>query len=173
MANDVLRKMRDGAAVIAAVAIPIIVAYLGNEINLSLKSSDVKMRTVELAISILRDDPKENDQSKTLREWAMDVIDKYSGIPLPEAARKELQEGPITRSKVRTIRCTRFAVSLRYKRPHTVVAIEDEESCRFYVNGAKQVTARCSNIPASVAAPFGVTVLESNGRCVFDVGDDY
>ena len=96
--RDSWSKFRDAAtaiaAVIAAIAVPIVIAVLGNKINLSLKDRDVKIKTVELAISILKDDPQKNPESPVLREWAMTVIDTYSGVPHLKLLGKNSRHNP-------------------------------------------------------------------------------
>ena len=160
------------ATAIAALAVPIVVAVLGNEINLSLKDRDVKIKTVELAISILKDDPKQNPESPVLREWAMTVIDNYSGVPLPDAAREELKTQPITRAGSFSISCQKIPASLEYRSHTAVTVLEDDQGCYFSVNGASQdmLSAQCPTIPAYVYARTAVSASEFGGRCIFDLG---
>ena len=171
--RDGWSKLRDGATAVAAVAIPVVIAILGNEINLSLKDSDVKLKTVEIAISILQDDPRKNPESPKLRNWAISVIDQYSGVSLPEDARKELQSVPISRPGLSVVRCSKFPASLEYRRPQIITVTEDEERCLFSINGATQVVVRCPTIPAALATPFSASVIESEGRCTIDLGDRF
>ena len=40
-------------------------------------------------------DPKTNTALPQLREWAINVVDSYSGIPLSALAREELLKNPL------------------------------------------------------------------------------
>ena len=169
--RDGWSKFRDAATAFAAVAVPLVVAVFGYAINLNLKERDVKIRTVELAISILKDDPKEYPESPKLRDWAMSVIDEYSGIPIPEDAKEELQSVPITRTEERTLKCGRFPAYLVIEGHHSVSLFEDKDGCQFSIDGAKTIRSRCTTIPVTVAAPspMSVTVTQSRDRCDFSV----
>lgn len=171
MPRDSWSKFRDGATAFAAVAVPLIVAILGYAINLSLQGRDVKIRTVELAISILKDDPKKYPESPQLRNWAITVIDEYSGIPIPKDAKKELQSVPITRAEVRSLRCGKFPAYLQVGENHSVTVSEYKDSCQFSINGAETIRARCGTIPATVAAPssMAIAVTRSRDRCVISI----
>ena len=158
MPRDGWSKFRDGATAFSAVSVPLVVAILGYVINLNLQERDVKIRTVELAISILKDDPKKFPESPELRNWAMSVIDEYSGIPIPEDAKEELQSVPITRPEVRTIRCGEIPAYLQIGEHYTVSISEDKDSCQFSINGATKIRARCDTISATVAAPSLMTI---------------
>ena len=118
----------------------------------------------------MKEDPKENPESPKLRNWSMKVIDEYSGVPLPDDAKRELQSYPITRRGENIISCGRIPASVVYRGPYSVTVSEDRESCIFSIDGATRISAKCPSIPASVAARFGVIAIESNGRCVFELG---
>ena len=89
---DIVRIVAGAAGV---VAIPVVLGIVGFEVNLSLKERDVRLRTVELAVGILQENPQASPETPVLREWAMDVIDNYSGVPLPKDARSELLSKPL------------------------------------------------------------------------------
>ena len=57
------------------------------------KGEELQVRLVELAISILREEPKQ--PLLPLREWAIGVIDKNSDVPLTEDAKKALMRFPL------------------------------------------------------------------------------
>ncbi|MGF1628308.1 MAG: hypothetical protein ACFCUT_02455 [Kiloniellaceae bacterium] len=90
--GDRLSKSQTIATIFATVAIPVILSVLGYVFNDNLKTRDARLRTTELAIAILRDDPKNSPETPSLRQWAVTVIDDFSGVPFPEAAKKELQQ---------------------------------------------------------------------------------
>ena len=79
---DVLSK------ILAALAIPIILAYIGNQYSTAIKERELQGKFVELAVDILREEP--TSETDSLRAWATKVIDRYSGIGLNTAAREKL-----------------------------------------------------------------------------------
>lgn len=90
--GEVLTSVQAVATIVATIAVPIILAILGNRLTDNMKARDAKLRTTELAIAILRDDPKSSPETPSLRQWAVNVIDDLSGVPFPEGAKKELQQ---------------------------------------------------------------------------------
>jgi hypothetical protein len=88
-----------GTAVIAANG-TIIVALIAGAVGLATgyfafasKDEELKVHLIELAIGILRADPKED--VAPARAWAIDVIEKKSGVPFSEADRAALLHKPI------------------------------------------------------------------------------
>jgi hypothetical protein len=57
------------------------------------KDQELKVHLVEIAVGILRADPKEG--VTPARGWALDVIDKYSGVPLSNEDRVALLHKPL------------------------------------------------------------------------------
>ena len=72
-----------------ALLVPI-VGVVGHQVNVAIKERDAQIKTLELAMGVLAQDPGPQQETRELRKWAMDVIDAYSGVPLPEPARQEL-----------------------------------------------------------------------------------
>ena len=64
---------------IGAVAISIVVAVVGSEVNTSLKERDIDVQMIELAVSILQQEP--SPDTEALRDWAVRMVDKHSGEP--------------------------------------------------------------------------------------------
>ena len=48
---------------------------------------------IEVAVKILMSEPTK--EPNHLREWAIEILDKYSEIPLPEEVKLELKTTPI------------------------------------------------------------------------------
>jgi hypothetical protein len=92
--RDVWDKLQVTAVSTAAVAVPVVLALIGYEFNSAMKDKDVRVKTVEIAISVLNQDPKKVD-SPHLRNWAINVVDRYSGIPLKVEALQELKDKPL------------------------------------------------------------------------------
>lgn len=76
------------SALVAALAIPIVLAVLGHSYSTALKEREIQSHFVELALAVLKEPPRPENQA--VREWALDVVDRYSGVPLGEEASREL-----------------------------------------------------------------------------------
>lgn len=83
---DSWQKLEVVSKVAAAVFIPLAVAYLGNQVATSNKQRDSETKFVELATAILSKDPARDQppESRNLRKWAVDVINRFSGVPMSE-----------------------------------------------------------------------------------------
>lgn len=53
------------------------------------RNRELDIELVKLGVAILRADPKET-QTRGAREWAINVIEKFSGVPFTEKAKAEL-----------------------------------------------------------------------------------
>jgi hypothetical protein len=60
------------------------------------KDEELRVRLVEIAITILEADPAKTDHLTPARDWAMDVIDQKSGVKFSDADRAALVHEPIT-----------------------------------------------------------------------------
>jgi hypothetical protein len=65
------------------------------------KDEELRVHLVELAISILRADPKEG--VAPARAWAIEVIEKNSGIPFDKDDRAALLNKPILSKQIGTL----------------------------------------------------------------------
>ncbi|KKW82397.1 hypothetical protein AAV96_00320 [Acinetobacter sp. AG1] len=72
--------------VIGAVLIPVAIVYLSNQMASANKQRDSETKFVELATIILNKEPTPNQsaESKNLREWAVNVINKFSSVPMSQ-----------------------------------------------------------------------------------------
>ena len=86
------QKLEVLSKVAAAVLIPLAVAYLGNQVATANKQRDSETKFVELATAILNKEPgaHQTPESKNLRKWAVDVINRFSGVPMSEATAEAL-----------------------------------------------------------------------------------
>ncbi|CAN7455523.1 hypothetical protein LJR232_002897 [Aquipseudomonas alcaligenes] len=74
---------------IAAVFIPIALAFLANEVASANKQREAEVKFVELAVAILTEDPRDNadpEADQKIRGWAVKILNAYSGVPMSEAA---------------------------------------------------------------------------------------
>lgn len=81
----------DKAEVIGTILTPILVVCLGLYIQSSLPNND---QAASLAAEILMSNP--TSQSRGLRIWALDVLEKSSKIPIPDQVRDELASHPLS-----------------------------------------------------------------------------
>ena len=72
---------------IAAIAIPIVLALASHWVTLSIKTNEAGTKMVELAVEILGNEPKNTVEDKSIRQWALNVIEEYSGVEIPEGAK--------------------------------------------------------------------------------------
>lgn len=81
-------KAQITANIIGAIAIPIVIAIFTFVYSDSFKKRETGVRYVELAVGILREEPK--PKTHALRKWAVEVLGKYSAVQLSEDARRAL-----------------------------------------------------------------------------------
>ncbi len=84
---NIWEKLKIVSGLIAAVIVPVVIAYVGNNYSSAIKDKELQGRYVELAANILNTQP--NEGNKALRAWAIKVINNYSGVPMSEEAKKE------------------------------------------------------------------------------------
>jgi hypothetical protein len=88
--KDVWDKMQAVAGLAASVLIPLAVAWVGNGYNKAIKDSENSVKYVELAITILRAEPTEGNES--LKAWAVEVVNNHAAIKLSPEAQAELRK---------------------------------------------------------------------------------
>ena len=79
-----------GAAVVGG-----IVTIVGAGLEFQSKDRELDIKLLEIALGILREKP-ENDQISGAREWAVDVLSKYSDVPVSDVAKSQLVKAPLT-----------------------------------------------------------------------------
>lgn len=97
----------------AKISLPVILLLLGSELNESYRAKEQQLKQVELnqnyiqkqvelnqkyieiAVGILNGKP--TPETIPLRDWAIDIIDKYSEIKLSKEAKKLLKEKPLSK----------------------------------------------------------------------------
>ncbi|OPY76447.1 MAG: putative peptidoglycan binding domain protein [Syntrophorhabdus sp. PtaU1.Bin153] len=85
-----MEKFKTIVTLISAAIIPLVVAFLGNSYTQALKEREVQAQFVKIAVDILQSQPSE--YNRNVREWATQIINRYSGIPLSTEARRDLIE---------------------------------------------------------------------------------
>lgn len=91
--KDIWDKLSAVAGLVASVLIPIVVVVVGNAYASAVKDAENRVKYTELAIGILRAPPTEGTQG--IRSWAIDVVNKHSGVSLDDATRTELLQNGI------------------------------------------------------------------------------
>jgi hypothetical protein len=87
-------KLRIASTLLGTVLIPLVLVLITQTYTAAIKENEIAIRYVELALSILGEKPDES--SKHIREWAVDVVNIYAKVPLPEEAVSELREGALS-----------------------------------------------------------------------------
>jgi hypothetical protein len=89
--KDSWDKITAIGAICSGVLIPLAVAFAGFYFSQSMKDSENRLKYIEIAASVVRDEPKPENQA--LRVWAVDVLTHYSkDVPLSSEAQRALKE---------------------------------------------------------------------------------
>ena len=86
--KETLESIQPLTVILSSVAVPLIIAYFGNSIATANKNSENRVKYVELAVSILKVEPK--SESRALREWAVELLDDQAPAKLSAVARAQL-----------------------------------------------------------------------------------
>jgi len=77
--STLLQKALAAAVVISAFAVPIATTVISGRYADASAKRATSVQLVTLAVGILQEEPKRN--AVDIRGWAMDVLDRYSGVP--------------------------------------------------------------------------------------------
>ncbi|MFZ4287534.1 hypothetical protein [Variovorax sp. HJSM1_2] len=91
--KTILDQVEQASKIVGSVAVPLLVALFGWLIQQQLASQTVSRDYVQLAVSILKEPKKEDDQQ--LREWAVELLNRHAPIKLGESVSQKLQAGDI------------------------------------------------------------------------------
>lgn len=94
--KDGYDKFESIAKGLAALLIPVVLAYGSQLVQKQISDESVKKDYVALAVSILKDVPKENDQRSDIRKWAVKVLDQLAPVAMTEATKMGLEKFPIS-----------------------------------------------------------------------------
>ena|SRR5689334_10397114 len=86
------------AKILGAVLLPVITICIAYLLNASIQDRSARVRMIELAVEILKSDPKSATNANYMRGWAVEVLQKNSEVPLPKDASKLLMELPLPTS---------------------------------------------------------------------------
>ena len=76
--------------ILSAILVPAAIALVGHWYTSAISEREVQAKFVELGVTILQAPP--TNASTNLRIWATDILNKYSGVPLNKATKKDLIE---------------------------------------------------------------------------------
>jgi predicted chitinase len=128
---DIWEMAKTVSSVASAVIIPIVLLIVGNQFSGAIKERELQGKFVELAVSILREKPSE--ETRNLRDWATQVINRYSGVPLSAATKKDLIENtPLLPS------------ATRYEGRRDLGNTEAGDGARFIGRGYLQIVGRAN-----------------------------
>jgi len=94
-AKDTWDKAEIVAKMLGAVLLPVITICVAYMLNASIQDRASRVRMVELAVEILKSDPKASANANYMRGWALEVVQKNSEVPLPKEAVSALMELPL------------------------------------------------------------------------------
>lgn len=86
-------KLQAVSSLIAATLIPISLAWIGNEYAQATKDKEISLKYVELAVTILKENP--SPENNSIRDWAIRLINENTKVKLGEDAERQLNETPI------------------------------------------------------------------------------
>jgi hypothetical protein len=92
ISNSTLPKkdLWDKFQILSVCLIPLVLGIYGYIIDETLKEREIKAKYIEIATGILRDKPSED--TLALRTWAIDLVQKYSQVPLTKEAVEVLRQ---------------------------------------------------------------------------------
>jgi len=84
-------KIESISKILSALLIPVILVILSNQLSAESKQLDVETKLIEIATNILdKEVANQSEDHKKLRRWAVDVINSYSKIKMPESVQTAL-----------------------------------------------------------------------------------
>ncbi len=100
--ETILKIINTTSDIAATIVIPLVIFLIGNRISRNLREKEIRARYIELAVDVLKEIPEKHQAP--LRGWAIDIINHYSDIPLPDQARATLiSERPLTNERLASI----------------------------------------------------------------------
>lgn len=93
--KDTWDKAEILSKILGGVLLPVITICIAYLLNASIQDRSARVRMVELAVEILKSDPKAATNANYMRGWAVEVLQKNSEVPLPKEALSALMELPL------------------------------------------------------------------------------
>lgn len=98
---DKIQIILKSITTLSIVAIPLIISFYSNRLTEAINNKELNLKYVELSIKILSDAPRDSTSEKSesdkndsdsIRQWAVDVINKFSPIPMTKSTKDELKK---------------------------------------------------------------------------------
>ncbi len=86
---DLWSRMETLSRIVAAIAVPLVVGIVGYWVQNSMKSQELDLEYVTIALRIL----DKEDSSEPMREWAIQLLNDNSPTPLPQELKSGLLSG--------------------------------------------------------------------------------
>lgn len=93
MAKDGYDKIESITKALAAIAIPVSLAWAGHTVQQQVAQDTLKKEYVQMAITILKEEPT-SDQTD-MREWAVKLLDDMAPVPMSDKTKARLLTKPI------------------------------------------------------------------------------
>lgn len=172
--RDRWAKFRDFSTGVGAIFVPILVGVMGYMISSSTKQAETNLKYVEIAVRILSQSPTKSPDEPELRDWAIEIVDTLSVVPLSDAAKNELREAPLPSEFYSNYSCAEGKGQLTLDRKLSVSVIEANGGCDFFIQGATKndLLVTCRQHPIRLYSPphFSASVTETRDRCSFEIG---
>ncbi|EKT4474852.1 DUF2514 family protein [Pseudomonas putida] len=85
-----LQKAQSIVTILSAVAIPLVIAVIGNSVQQTIAENGIKKDYLAMAINILKEDGEKSDPD--VKAWATAVVTEYSPVPFSSGAKEKLGE---------------------------------------------------------------------------------
>lgn len=122
------------SAAVGAILVPVAVAFVGSIYTSAVKNREVEGQFVEMAVSILQQQPTE--ESQPLRSWAVSVLDKYSGVEMSQSTRDSLIERNSLPKEVGLVNAP-AGINVRDKPDGDPIAGADANTRLFWIAGSE------------------------------------
>jgi len=93
VSQDTLAKLQSISAIVAAIAIPVVLAVVGYFIQDKIASEGLKRDYVQIAIGVLKEKKDKDNDDVALRRWAIEVLDRNAPVRFSPDLKEILQKG--------------------------------------------------------------------------------
>lgn len=83
----------DWVYALMGLVMPMVLLYLGHLYKTIEAREGLHEKYVEMALDILQEDP--DPSKKAIREWALEILDAYSEVPIDSGAQQDILEGDL------------------------------------------------------------------------------
>lgn len=80
-----LEQLKIVAQILATVAVPLVIALVGHWFSSAIKQKELGLQYTKLAVQVLSSEPTRTAEDRAFRQWAIDVLEEYSGVTFPRS----------------------------------------------------------------------------------------